>query len=122
MSRTGQQFQDCDTITVEATAALAAYTFVGYDGAPATSAGGGHDSIGITHAPVAVGNQACVITEYSGLVMAAATIAKFDFVKPAADGSGKAIVGTATDHCGRALAAATAGQLFECEVRVHRHT
>jgi hypothetical protein len=118
----GHQFQDCDTITVKATAPLAEYTFVGYDGAPATSSGGGHDSIGITHTPAVAGEHVAVITEFSGLMTAAATIAKFDFVKPAADGSGKSIVGTATDHCGRALAAATAGQLFECQVLPHRHT
>ena len=37
-------------------------------------------------------------------------------------GSGKAAVGTATDHCGRAMeAAGTIGQLVEIRILPHRH-
>ena len=118
----GSQYYKEISVAVLAAAALAAHRFVAYDGNYATSAGGAKDSRGINEYDAPAGSAASVIVDYSGLAEAAETINAFDFVKPAADGSGKAAVGTATDHCGRALAAASAGQLVEVEVLPHRHT
>lgn len=118
----GNQYQKEDARTVIASAAVSANRFIGFDGAHATSAGAGHDSCGISECDAVAGQALSVITEYSGLVVAAEDLAQFAFVKPAADGSGKAALGTATDHCGRALEAVTAGQLVECQVLDHRHS
>ena len=110
-------------VTIVATAPVAACRFVAYAGQHATAAGGGADSQGISECDAAPGQALSAITEYSGLVEAAAPIAQFAFVKPALDGSGKAITGSATEHCGRALGAATAaGQLIEVQVLPHRHS
>lgn len=109
--------------TVIATAALSAHRFVGYNGAHASAtAGGGADSQGVSETAAPVGAAVAVVTGYSYLVEASAAIADNAFVKPAADGSGRAVVGSITDHCGRALAAATAaGQLIEVEILKHVH-
>lgn len=119
----GKQYDKEHAVTVLATAAIAANRFIGFDGAHATSAGAGHDAQGVSESEAAMGQALSVITEYSGPVETAEAIAQFAFVKPAADGSGKAITGTATDHCGRALeAAAGAGAIIETQVLAHRHT
>lgn len=121
-NNTGRQYSKLHSITMVATVALLANRFAGYDGAHATSAGAAHDSQGITESAAEVGDAVSVITGYSGLVEANEAIAFGAFVKPAADGSGKAAVGTATDYCGRALGAATAaGQLIEVQPLPHRH-
>lgn len=117
-----KQYDKMHAVTMLAAAALAANRFVGFDGTHATSAGGSHDSAGVSETEAAIGQATSVITSYSAPVEAGAVIAKFDFVKPAADGSGKAIVGTATDHCGMALEAAGAiGQFLEVRILPHRH-
>lgn len=109
-------------VTIIATAAVSACRFVAYNGQHATAAGGGADSQGISECDAAPGQALSAITEYSGLVEAAEPIAAFAFVKPALDGSGKAITGSPTEHCGRALMAATdAGQVIEVQVLPHRH-
>ena len=119
----GKQYDKEHAVTVVATAIVVANRFIGFDGAHATSAGSAHDSQGIGESDAAIGQAVSVITEYSGLVEAGEAIAQFAFVKPAADGSGKAVNGTATDHCGRALeAVSAAGQLLEAVVLPHRHT
>lgn len=121
-NNSGQQYQKEDAVTVVATATVAANRFVGYDGTHATSAGGVHDSQGISEFGGVSGDALCVITDYSGLVEASAAVAFGDYIKPAADGSGMAAVGTLTDHCGRALGAASAaGQLVEVQVVRHVH-
>ncbi|MFM2328070.1 MAG: hypothetical protein RLZZ494_173 [Pseudomonadota bacterium] len=123
INNSGQQYQADDFLTLTLTGTVSAYRFVGLDGAHATSAGGVHDSAGITHTAGVAGDDVAVITCYSGLIECAEAIAQFGFVKPHADGSGRAINGTATDHCGRLLGAATAaGQLVECMTLRHRHT
>ena len=109
-------------VTIIATAAVSACRFVAYNGQHATAAGIGADSQGISECDAAPGQALSAITEYSGLVEAAEPIAAFAFVKPALDGSGKAITGSPTEHCGRALLAATAaGQVIEVQVLPHRH-
>lgn len=109
--------------TVIASAQLLAHRFVGYNGAHASaSAGGAADCQGVSETAAAVGGAVAVVTSYSYLVEASAPIADNAFVKPAADGSGRAAPGSMADHCGRALAAATAaGQLIEVEILEHVH-
>ena len=116
----GQQHQAKDVTTVVASAALAANRFIAYDGAYATAAGGAHDSQGISQTAAAIGEPVPVVTSYSYLVEAAAAIAFGQLVKP--DASGKAVVGSLTEHCARALGAATqAGQLVEVQLLPHVH-
>jgi hypothetical protein len=119
----GKQYDKEHAVTKVATAAFAANRFIGYDGAHATGVGGAHDAQGVSETEAAIGQAASLITEYSAPVEAGEAIAAFAFVKPAADGSGKAVTGTATEHCGRALeAAAGDGDVFECQVLPHQHT
>ena len=119
----GKQYSKIHAITALAAAAVFSNRFVGYDGTHATSAGGAHDALGVSETEAAVGQAVSVVTAYSAPVEAGEAIAQFAFVKPAADGSGKAITGTATDHCGVALeAAGAAGQFVEVRILSHRHT
>ena len=121
-SNTGLQYDKQHAITLVATAEVQEARFVGYDGAHATSAGGLHDAQGVAEFPAAPGRALSIITGYSALVEAAEVLDFGDWVKPAADGSGRAAKGSATDHCGRALgAAAQAGQLLEVQVLDHVH-
>ena len=75
---------------------------------------------GVTEQAAEVGEAVVAITGYSALVEAEAAIAFGALVKVGTDG--KAITGTAADHCGRALGAATqAGQLIEVQLYKHVH-
>ncbi|MFA7238699.1 MAG: capsid cement protein [Sulfuricellaceae bacterium] len=115
-------YQKNHAVTVIATADVATYRFIGYDGAYATSAAGLHDAQGVSEYAALTGEAFAAITCYSAPVEVAEAIAYGDFVKPAADGTGRAIVGTATDHCGRALSAAgAAGQFAEVQILPHVH-
>lgn len=120
----GRQFDKTHAVTLVAQAAVPAYRFVSYDGtltvvAPGTAV---KDCQGISEEAAANGEALSVVTAYSYLVEASAAIAFGDYVKPAADASGKAAVGSATDHCGRALGAASAaGQLVEVQILKHVH-
>ncbi len=121
-NNSGLQFSKRFAVTLVAMAAMVANRFVAYDGGYATSAGGAKDCQGVTESDVAINDAVSVVTDYSYLVEASVAIAFGDYIKPAADGSGRAAVGTLTDHCGRALgAAAGAGQLFECQIVKHVH-
>lgn len=121
-NNTGAQYDKQHALTITLIATVAACRFIGYDGAHATSAGGVHDSQAISEFGGVAGEAITAITSYSGLVEASEVIAFGDFVKPAADGSGRAAVGTATENCGRALGAASAaGVLFEVERTRHVH-
>lgn len=121
-NNSGLQFDKQHAITQVAQAALAPRRFVGYDGSPATSAGGLHDAQGIAEHGAAVGEAVCVVTRYSYLVEVDGAVAFGDYLKPAADGSGRATVGSATAHCARALgAAAAAGQFVEAQILPHRN-
>ena len=74
----------------------------------------------LTEHAAEVGEAVVAITGYSALVEAEAAIAFGALVKVGTDG--KAITGTAADHCGRALGAATqAGQLIEVQLYKHVH-
>lgn len=119
---TGQQYDKRHATTVVAAAVLAANRFIALDGTHATSAGGLKDSQGISETPAAVGDAISVVTSYSYLVEASEAIAAGDYLKPAADGSGRAAVGTATAHCARAVGTASAaGQLVEARIVTHRN-
>ncbi len=123
-NNTGRQFDKRHAVTVLATAALVRARFVAYDGtpAPAAPASAAKDSQGVAEESAAIGEAVSVVTDYSYLVEASEAIAFGAYVKPAADGSGKAAVGSATDHCGRALGPATAaGNLFEVQILRHVH-
>jgi hypothetical protein len=120
-NNSGRQFDKTHAVTLVAQSAIAAHTFVGYDGNPATSAAGVHDSQGIAEFDAIAGDALTVVTRYSYLVVAGAAIAFGDYLKPAADGSGKAIVGAAGEHCARALGTAVAGQLVEAQLVQHLH-
>lgn len=121
-NNSGLQYSKRYSVTIVATAALLANRIVAYDGGYATSAGGVKDAQGVTESDAAVNDAVSAVTDYSFPVEASVAIAFGDYVKPAADGSGRAAVGTLTDHCGRALGAATvAGQLFEMQVVRHIH-
>ena len=118
----GQQHQVKDVTTVVASAALAANSFIAYDGAYATAAGGAHDSQGISQAAAAIGESVPVVTSYSYLLACSEALAVGDYVKPAVDGSGRGAKGTLADRCGRALGETTAaGQLVECQIVKHVH-
>ena len=116
----GQQFDRHHAITIEATVALAANRLIAYDGGYATSAGGVKDCQGVSQMAAAIGDALPITTRYSELVECSAAIAFGDWIKPAADGTGRAAVGSRTDNCGRALGATTAaGQTFE--MQIHKH-
>lgn len=120
----GRQFDKTHAVTQIATAAIIKHRFVAYGGAhaPAAPASGAQDSQGVSEESAAVGEAVSVVTGYSFLVEASAAISMFDYVKPAADGSGRAAPGSLADHCGRALGAASgAGQLVEVQIVRHAH-
>lgn len=119
-NNTGRQYDKTHAITLVATAALAAHRFVAYDGGYPSIAGGAKDAQGVTESAADVGDAVSVATGYSFPVEAEAAIAFGVFVKVGTDG--KAVTGTAADHCGRALGAATqAGQLIEVQIYKHVH-
>lgn len=121
-NNSGAQYSKLYAITVVAIAAVLANRIVGYDGAYATSAGGVHDAQGVSETGAEAGDAFSAVTTYSYPVECSAAIAFGDYIKPAADGSGRAAVGTLTDHCGRALGSTTAaGQLFEMQIVRHVH-
>lgn len=121
-SNSGLQYDKSHAITTTAQADIAPNRLIGYDGTYATSAGGTHDAQGVSEFPASSGCALGVVTRYSYLVECSAAIAFGDYIKPAADGSGRAAVGAIGDHCGRALGATTtAGQLFEMQIVQHVH-
>lgn len=119
----GRQYDKQHAVTLIATAALAANRFASYGGAyaaGAAGAGGATDALGVTEHAAEIGEAVSVVTGYSYLVEAEATFAAGAFIKPGA--SGKAAAGSITDHCARALEAATAvGQLVEVAIVEHVH-
>lgn len=121
-NNSGRQYDKQHALTIVATAAIAACRFVGYDGTHATSAGGVHDAQGVSETAAEIGDAFSATTGYSALVECSAAVAFGDYVKPAADGTGKAAVGAVDEHCGRALGATTAaGQLVEVQIVKHQH-
>ena len=121
-NNSGQQYTKRFAVTMVAMVALAASRIVAYDGGYATASGGVKDAQGVTESDAAVGEAVSVVTDYSYLVECSAPVAFGDYIKPALDGTGRAAVGTLTDHCGRALGATTAaGQLVEMQIVRHVH-
>jgi hypothetical protein len=118
----GRQYDKTHAVTVTATADIAEHRFVSYNGAhtPAEPASGADDCQGVSETRAAAGEALSVVTGYSYLVEAGAAIALFDYVKPAADGSGRAAVGTVDDHCGRALSM-SGGAGYVIEVQIVQH-
>lgn len=117
----GAQFQRFTALTILATVVLAANRLVSYAGAYATAAGGGTaDCQGVSQSAADIGDALAITTSYSEVVEASAAIAFGDWIKPAADGTGRAAVGSRTDNCGRALGATSAaGQLVEVQILKH---
>jgi len=121
-NNSGLQYDKQHGVTIEATARLEKARFIAFDGTHATSAGAAKDSQGISETAADIGEVVTAITSYSGLVQSGEALAQFAFVKPAADGSGRAIAGTATENCGRTLGATSAAdQLVEVQVTKHVH-
>jgi len=121
-NNSGVQYQKRNAVTMVLTAVALPNRFMAYDGTYATSAGGVKDAQGVSETGGEIGDAISVVTDYSYPVEAGAAIAFGDYLKPAADGSGRAAVGTLTDHCARALGAASAaGQLVEAERVKHVH-
>ncbi len=119
-NNTGRQFDKQHAVTVVAAAGVAAHRFAAYDGGYPSAAGGAKDCQGIYETNAEPGDAVSVVTGYSYLVEAEAAIAFGALVKPGTDG--KAITGSAADHCGRALGAATQGsQLIEVQLYKHVH-
>lgn len=120
-NNSGRQYDKNHVITIVAIVAIAANRFVAYDGGYATAAGGVKDSQGISESAAAVNEAFTAVTRYSYLVEVSEAVAFGDYLKPAADSSGRAAVGTATVHCARALGAAAVGQLVEAQIVTHRN-
>lgn len=119
-NNTGRQFDKTHAVTLVASVALAAHRFIAYDGAYPTTAGGAKDVQGVSETAADAGDALSVVTGYSYLVEAAEALAFGALVAP--DASGRAVAGTAANHCGRALgAAAQAGQLVEVQLYKHVH-
>lgn len=121
-NNSGLQYAKRHAITMVAMAAVVASRFIGYDGLYATSAGGVKDAQGISENDAPVGEGLSVVTDYSYPIEVSGAVAFGDYLKPNPDGSGRAVVGTLADHCGRALGSANAaGQLVECQFVRHVH-
>lgn len=119
-NNTGRQFDKTHAVTLVASVALAANRFIAYDGGYPTTAGGAKDVQGVSETAADAGDALSVVTGYSYLVEAAEALAFGALVAP--DASGRAVAGTAANHCGRALgAAAQAGQLVEVQLYKHVH-
>ena len=119
-NNTGRQYDKTHAVTLVATAAVAAFRFIAYDGGYPSVAGGAKDAQGVTEHAAEVGEAVVAITGYSALVEAGEAITMFGLVKT--DATGRAVAGTAADHCGRALGASTAaGQLIEVQLYKHVH-
>ena len=117
-NNTGRQYDKQHAVTLVAIASLAAHRFVSYNGAyPVMGLGNnGLDSVqGVSESAADSSDAVSVITGYSALVESAQAIDRGALV--ASDESGRAMAGSSTYFCGRALGAATAaGQLIEVQV------
>ncbi len=112
----GPQYDKQHAVTVVATAFVEAHRFIAYDGGYALGTGGVKDVQCISETAAEPGEAFCGVTGYSYPVRASVALALGDYVKPAADGSGRAAKGTAADHSARALHAVMADKLVECEL------
>lgn len=118
----GRQADIQHATTIVAQADVVARRFIAYDGTYATSAGGAKDMQGASRSDTLTGQALALVTGYSALIEASAAIAFGAYIKPAADGTGRAAVGAIGDHCGRALGAtSSAGQMVEVKLCQHVH-
>lgn len=88
------------SISMIASAAVAGARLVSKTGAHATTSA---DVVAISEGAAVLGRSFSAITFFSGLVEAAEVIPDGSPVKPAADGTGRAAVGTDGDNCGWAV-------------------
>lgn len=125
-----RQYEHLHTTTVILAAALiaagtelAASRFISLDGNYATGTGGLKDSLGASKNNSYQGSIP-VITGYTGIVELGGTVQPGDFLKPADDGSGRAVAGTADEHCARVRSATAGGEeghFIEAIILPHRH-
>ena len=124
----GRQYEHLHTTTVVLSTAaavmgLSANRFISLDGNYATSAGGLKDSLGVSKEASYQGSIA-VITSYTAVVELGGTVQPGDYLKPADDGSGRAVAGTADEHCARVRSATEGGDegdFIEAIIYPHRH-
>ena len=103
-------YQPLHSITLMASQAVTNQRFVDSAGKHAVSAA---DAVGISEQDCQPDRAFSALTGYSGLVEAGAAIAAGSLVKPAGDGSGRAVPGSNGDSCGRAVTdAARAGDVL----------
>lgn len=112
----GLQYDKQHAVTVVATAPVDAHRFIAYDGGYALGTAGLKDVQCISETAAEQGEAFCGVTGYSYPVLASVALALGDYVKPDADGSGRAAKGTASEHSARALHAVIADKLVECEL------
>ncbi|MBX3655700.1 MAG: DUF2190 domain-containing protein [Ramlibacter sp.] len=113
------QYNKTHAVTLVAAAALAACRLIGRDGGYADSSGGLHDCQGVSETEAAEGDAVSVVTGYSYPVTCGEDIALGDYIKPGT--AGVAMIGTADDHCGRALGAGVEDGLVEMQIVMHIH-
>lgn len=124
----GRQFEFIHATTVKLAddvgpEGLSEYRFISKDGHYAGSSGGLKDSLG-TSAQDSYQGAIAVITGYTGLVELGGTVQPGDFLKPADDGSGRAVAGTADDHCAFVRSpteGGVEGNFIEVVIVPHRH-
>ena len=105
-------------VSVIAAVAIPAERFVSYEGTLAAGLGGNNDALGVSEYAANPGDALPLITHFSAGVEAGGNFARGDYVKPGANGV--AVLGSQTDHCGRALAAGALGRIVE--IQLLRHT
>lgn len=99
------------SITLFASAIVEARRFVDKTGAHASTAA---TAAGISEQKQFAGKPFSAVTGYAYEVDAAEAISEGAFVKPSADGSGRAVLGSVSDNCGYALTGSLAGQKILC--------
>ncbi len=119
----GRTYDKQHASTVVLTADVEAQRLVSFGGgypSGAAGAGGLTDAQGVAEFAGLTGDAISVVTGYSALVTAGGAIDAGAFVKPGA--SGKVVAGTITDHCGRAVDAASGdGVVIEVILLPHVH-
>lgn len=98
--------QKTHSITRIASAVVSAWRFININGAHAASSA---DVVAISEQAAAVDKAFSAVTGYSCWVECAEAIAAGDLVRPAADGSGRAVRGFPGDACGRAMSGGAVG-------------
>lgn len=121
----GRQYEKihATTVRVPDVAEGKANRFIAIDGNYATSAGTVKDSLGISEDDKYQGTIT-VITNYSGVIELSEAVVPGDYLRPAADGTGRAEKGSATDHCARVRSAekgGAVGEFIEAIILPHIH-